>query len=114
MNLSCVLDRQAAAAADPAAAQDQPASAADPGLLLSGPSHAFICYIITELLCKVHLSWLVPAGKHAVRDDSGLPSQHPASPGHPWPPDDYATATNPLQARLVINIVIVCFENITL
>lgn len=47
MNLSCVLDRQAAAAADPAAAQDQPAPAADPGQLLSRPSHSFICYIIT-------------------------------------------------------------------
>lgn len=43
--MSCVLDRQAAAAADPAAAQDQPASAADPGLLLSRPSHIFICLI---------------------------------------------------------------------
>lgn len=35
MNLSCVSDCQATAAADPAAAQDQPASAADPGQLPS-------------------------------------------------------------------------------
>lgn len=35
--MSCVSDRQAAAAADPAAAQDQRATAADPGQLLSRP-----------------------------------------------------------------------------
>lgn len=105
--MSCVLDCQAAAAADPAAAQDQPAPAADPGLLLSRPSHVSICYVTAysgtwpKPLCKVSLSWLVPAGKHAVRNDPGFPPQRPAAPGHPRPPDDTATATNPLQARLV-------------
>lgn len=61
-----------------------------------------------ELLCKVYLSWLVPAGKHAVRNDPSFPSQRAASPGHPRPPDDTATATDPLQARLVINLAESC------
>ena len=55
-----------------------------------------------ELFCKVCLSCPVPAGEHALRDDPGFPHQHPVPPGHLWPPDDPAIATNPLQARSVI------------
>lgn len=57
-----------------------------------------------ELVCKVHLSCLVPAGEHALRDDPGFPSQHPAPPGHLWPPDDSAAAADPVQARLVTKL----------
>lgn len=54
VNMSCVSDRQATAAADPAATQDQHAPAADPGQLLSRPSLSFnMPQHNTELLCKV-------------------------------------------------------------
>ena len=100
--VSCVSDCQAATAVDPAAAQDKPASAADSGQLLSRPSDALtytntassiLPYVIIisylclrmpmlELLCKLDLFCLVPAGEHALRDDPGFPPQHPAPLGH--------------------------------
>ena len=57
-----------------------------------------------ELVCKVHLSCLVPAGEHALRDDPGFPSQHPAPPGRLRPPDDFAAAADPVQARSVLKL----------
>lgn len=54
-----------------------------------------------ELLRKLHLSCIVPAGEHALRDDPGFPPQHPVPPSYLWPADDLTLATNPLQAMWV-------------
>lgn len=61
---------------------------------------------------KGNLSCLVPAGEHALRDDSCLSPQHPTAASHLWPPADNATATDPLQARSVVKpMQVEQFEN---
>lgn len=92
-SMSSTSDRKAAAAADPAAAQDQPAAAADPGQLLSlfrqlpqttvvQIRHLWLRQMRKVLVCKVRLSCLVPASEYALCDDPGLPPQQPAPPSH--------------------------------
>lgn len=78
MNMSCVSDRQAAAAADTAAAQDQPPSAADPGQLLSRPStslhiHGWWLEMIRSEICvsdkwgeNVYVRCVCPASSQQV------------------------------------------------
>lgn len=86
-------DCQAAAATDTAAAQDQPASAADPGRLSfskalitaaneNSSSHTSkLCRREKKRKLKYFLSCVVLAGEHALRDDPGLPPQHPTPSG---------------------------------
>lgn len=54
---------------------------------------------------KYFLCCAVLAGEHALRDDPGLPPQHPTPSGDLWTPDDAAAAADPLQARSVLKSV---------